>query len=52
VITCMNARDRLTGSDRRIKHMLDQQPAMKYEDHWTYVGKGGVSMLTACFTMK
>lgn len=49
VITVMNARDYYHGDQERVDRMMQVQPALEYAKHWTYVGKGGVSMLSACF---
>lgn len=51
VITVMNARDSYHGSLERIARILQIQPQLEYVNHWTYIGKGGVSMLTGCFLM-
>lgn len=49
-ITVMNARDGLRGDDVRVAKMLALNTNLTYRDHWTFIGKGKVSMLTACFT--
>lgn len=50
VITVMNGRDGLSGVEARISRLMSAQPALIYQKHWTYIGKGGVSMLNACFS--
>lgn len=51
VVTVLNARDYCHSPEERIERMTLAQPGLQYRSHWTYVGKGGVSMLTACFTL-
>lgn len=51
-ITLMNARDRYHSADERVARLIKLQPLLKPVKHWTYVGKGGVSMLTACFLVR
>lgn len=48
VVTVMNCRDRFSGTEARVRALADAQPAFKVATHWTYIGAGGVSMLTAC----
>jgi hypothetical protein len=49
IVTVLNARDGFHGDEQRVGRLLKLQPALEYVKHWTYTGKGGVSMLTACF---
>ena len=48
VVTVMNARDAYCGAQSRIERICEVQPEFAPIDHWTYVGKGGTSMLTVC----
>jgi hypothetical protein len=52
VLTVLNCRDRFRGAEARIARMQEVQPAYQIDKHWTYEGKGGVSMLTVCGRMK
>jgi hypothetical protein len=52
VITVLNARDQFHSAEQRVQRMIEVQPALQPVKHWTYVGKGGVSMLTACFLVR
>lgn len=47
-ITIMNARDGIVGANNRVARILQLQPALIYDKHWTYVGKNGTPMLTFC----
>ena len=51
VLTLLNARDSYHGSDSRVARIVELQPAFKYENHWTYTGKNGSSMVTVCGTI-
>lgn len=48
VLTLRNGRDGFRGVEQRIARVLAVQPAFEYRRHWTYLGKGGVPMLTVC----
>jgi hypothetical protein len=48
VITVLNGRDAFKGVETRVRRMVEVQPAFQVRDYWTYIGKGGVSMLTVC----
>ncbi len=52
VITLLNGRDNIVGTEKRVKRILSCQPLLTHQDHWTYTGKSGVSMLTICATMR
>lgn len=51
VLTMMNARDGVSGVERRIRRVLDCQPNLNLAEHWTYIGKNGTPMLTMCCYM-
>lgn len=48
VVTVRNGRDRFRGAGNRIARIAELVQGFKAVDSWTYVGKGGVSMLTVC----
>lgn len=47
-ITVMGCRDTFHSTEQRVAAIKAAQPALDIVDAWTYVGKGGVSMLTVC----
>ena len=47
-ITLMGCRDAFHSTGQRVAAIKAAQPALDIVDAWTYVGKGGVSMLTVC----
>lgn len=47
-ITVMGCRDAFHSTADRVAAIKAAQPALSVVDAWTYVGKGGVSMLTVC----
>jgi hypothetical protein len=47
-ITLMNCRDAYRSAEQRVARITKIQPGFRPVEHWTYVGGGGVSMLTVC----
>ena len=48
VLTLRNGRDLFQGVDARLRRISTVLPGFTIDDHWTYLGKAGSSMLTIC----
>lgn len=48
VLTFRNGRDLFQGVDARLRRLGTILPGFTIDDHWTYLGKAGGSMLTVC----